>query len=433
MNSRHLPAVGRLVDTLPDLPRPLAVAEARTLLAAVRAGAEPPSDWAAAVRAQVGARLAPRLRPVINATGVILHTNLGRAPLGDRARAHLSAVSTGWCNLELDLQTGARGERLHGVEGRLRALTGAPAALAVNNNAAAVLLVLTTLARGREVIVSRGELVEIGGSFRVPEVISACGARLVEVGATNRTRVADYARAIGPDTAAILRVHPSNFRITGFTEAPDRVGLQKLAQKAGIPLLEDLGSGALVPGLGEPTVTEALTGVDLVTFSGDKLLGGPQAGLIVGRADLVLAARMHPLYRALRLDRLVLAALEGTLADYEAGAPPPAVMLLTADVATLRHRATALSDALCAQGWNATAAPVDGQAGGGSLPGKPLPSWAVLLAVGGADGLVARLRLGTPAVMARVADGHIVLDLRTLLPEQEAALVAALAASRAAG
>ncbi len=432
MNSRHLPAVGRLVDALPDLPRTLVVAEARTLLDAVRDGAQPPSDWAEAVRLLVDARLAPRLRPVINATGVVLHTNLGRAPLGERARAHLSAVSTGWCNLELDLRTGARGERLHGVEGRLRTLTGAPAALAVNNNAAAVLLVLTALASGREVIVSRGELVEIGGSFRVPEVISACGARLVEVGATNRTRVADYARAIGPDTAAILRVHPSNFRITGFTETPDRDGLQTLAQKAGIPLLEDLGSGALVPGLGEPTVAEALADVDLVTFSGDKLLGGPQAGLIVGRADLVAAARKHPLYRALRLDRLVLAALEGTLADYEAGVAPPAVALLNAPVPELRIRAKALAELLSGQGWKAAAAAVDGQAGGGALPGQALPSWAVLVAVSGADALLARLRLGTPAVMARVAEGHIVLDVRTVLPAEEPALVAALAAARAA-
>lgn len=429
---RQLPAIGTLVTALGDLPHPLAVAEARSLVESVRSGeAAAPADWAAAVRDRVNARLAPILRPVINATGVVLHTNLGRAPLGDRARRHLHAVASGWCNLELNLETGERGERLTGVEQRLRSLVGAEAALAVNNNAAAVLLVLTALAAGREVIVSRGELVEIGGSFRVPEVIAAGGARLVEVGTTNRTRAGDFAAAIGPHTGAILRVHPSNFRVSGFTEAPDRAALRALATAAKVPLIEDLGSGALAAGLGEPTVADALATTDVVCFSGDKLLGGPQAGLVVGRADLVQRARKHPLYRALRLDRLVLAALEGTLVDYEAGAEPPAVTMLRLDGAALKPRAEALASRLQALGWMATPLPTIGRAGGGSLPELDLPGWGVALDGAGADAFLSRLRTGTPAVLARVAEGKVVLDLRTVPVDCENALVAALTAARA--
>lgn len=429
---RHLPAIGTLVTTLGDLPRLLVVAEARTLVEAVRSGAsEAPADWGDAVRERVKTRLAPLLRSVINATGVVLHTNLGRAPLGERAQRHLNAVASGWCNLELDLETGQRGERLFGVEHRLRALVDAEAALAVNNNAAAVLLVLTSLAAGKDVIVSRGELVEIGGSFRVPEVIAAGGARLVEVGTTNRTRAGDFSRAIGPNTGAILRVHPSNFRLSGFTEAPDRAELRGIATAATVPLIEDLGSGALAAGLGEPTVSEALATVDLVCFSGDKLLGGPQAGLVVGRADLVQRARKHPLYRALRLDRLVLAALEGTLADYEAGAEPPAVALLRLDAAALQPRAEALAARLVEGGWSAQALATIGRAGGGSLPEQDLPGWGVALEVTGTDAFLARLRVGTPAVLARAFEGRVVLDLRTVPPSEENVLLAALTAARA--
>ncbi|GDX81158.1 L-seryl-tRNA(Sec) selenium transferase [Deltaproteobacteria bacterium] len=429
---RHLPAIGTLVTALGDLPRPLVVSEARALVESVRSGtASAPADWAEAVRARVNTRLAPVLRPVINATGVVLHTNLGRAPLGDRAQRRLHAVASGWCNLELHLETGERGERLTGVEQRLRSLVGAEAALAVNNNAAAVLLVLTALAAGREVIVSRGELVEIGGSFRVPEVIAAGGARLVEVGTTNRTRVRDFAGAIGTQTGAILRVHPSNFRVSGFTESPDRAALRALATAANVPLIEDLGSGALAAGLGEPTVADALATTDLVCFSGDKLLGGPQAGLVVGRADLVQRARKHPLYRALRLDRLVLAALEGTLIDYEAGAEPPAVAMLRLDAASLRPRAEALASRLQELGWAATALATIGRAGGGSLPELDLPGWGVALTVEGTDAFLTRLRVGTPAVLARAADGQVLLDLRTVPAGEENALLAALAAARA--
>ncbi len=430
---RQLPAVGRLLAALPDCPRELVVDEARELLAAVREGAAPPSDWPAAVRARVDARLAPVLRPVINATGVVLHTNLGRAPLGPRAQAHLAAVTSGWCNLEIDLESGERGERLAGVAGRLCRLTGAEAATAVNNNAAAVLLVLTALARGREVIVSRGELVEIGGSFRVPDVIAAGGARLVEVGTTNRTRARDFAEAITPATAAILRVHPSNFRVTGFTESPDGAELLALGRAAGVPVLEDLGSGALAEGLGETTVREALAHADLVCFSGDKLLGGPQSGLIVGRADLVGAARKHPMYRALRLDRLVLAALEGTLADYEAGGVPPAVAMLREPAGALRQRAESFAARLREGGWKARVVASEGAAGGGSLPGVALPGWSVGLAVPEVDGLAARLRTGRPAVLARVNEGELRLDLRTVPPGEEGALLSARAQARAAG
>ena len=426
---RRLPAVGALVAALPELPRLLVVDEARRLLASARDSGADPADWAAEVRRAVEARLRPRLRPVINATGVVLHTNLGRAPLGDRARAHLAAVAGGWCNLELDLQTGARGERLFPVTSRLAALVGAEAALAVNNNAAAVLLVLTALAAGKEVLVSRGELVEIGGSFRVPDVIAAGGARLREVGTTNRTRAADFAAAIGPDTAAILRVHPSNFRVTGFTEAPDRAALRRVAREAGVLLLEDLGSGALAPGLGEPTVAEALAHNDLVTFSGDKLLGGPQAGLVVGRADLVAKARKHPMYRALRLDRLVLAALEGTLVDYEAGVEPPTVTLLRAPAQAFRARAVALAERLVAAGVHAKLVPVEGQVGGGSLPGQVLAGFGVAVTTSGVDRVLVRLRTGSPALVARAAEGTILLDLRTILPEDDVTVVRLVASA----
>ena len=431
---RDLPAVGRLVAALPECPRELVVAEARALIADVRAGsADAPADWPGAVRARVEQRLAPVLRPVLNATGVVLHTNLGRAPLGARAQSHLAAVSGGWCNLEIELEAGERGERLTGVAGRLCRLTGAEAAVAVNNNAAAVLLVVTALAAGREVIVSRGELVEIGGSFRVPDVIAAGGARLVEVGTTNRTRARDFRAAITANTAAILRVHPSNFRVSGFTEAPNRADLLAIGREAGIPVLEDLGSGALTEGLGEPTVREALASADLVTFSGDKLLGGPQAGLVVGRAALVAAARRHPMYRALRLDRLVLAALEGTLADHEAGVAPPAVGMLRESAAVLKRRAEAFAAELREQGWAAQVVAAEGQAGGGALPGIALPGWAVALALAEVDSFAHRLRTGKPAVLARVVEGQLRLDLRTIPPEEATRLLAALTAARSAG
>ncbi len=425
---RRLPAIGKLVAQVPDLPHPLVVEAARALVEAVRGGAEAPADWGAEVRARVATRQAMGLRRVINATGVVLHTNLGRAPLAPEAVTAVTEVAGGWSNLELDLDTGERGERVSAIARRICAVTGAEAAIAVNNNAAAVLLVLTAVSLGREVIVSRGELVEIGGSFRVPEVIAAGGARLREVGTTNRTRAADFAGAIGPDTGAILRVHRSNFTLSGFVESPDRAELLAIARAAGVPLIDDLGSGALVGDLGEPTVAESLATADLACFSGDKLLGGPQAGIICGRADLVMRARRHPMYRALRLDRLVLAALEATLAIYEAGSVPPAVAALRASAAELRPRAEALAAMLRARGLDVEVVAAMGLAGGGALPGVDLPGFVVRLARRAASDDLARLRRAAVPVIARLDHDALLLDPRTLLPGDELALVEALVA-----
>jgi L-seryl-tRNA(Ser) seleniumtransferase len=430
---RALPSVDRLLREVPELPRGAATRAARGLVAAVRAGGPAPADWPEAVRAHVARDAAPRLRRVINATGIVLHTNLGRAPLSARAAAAVADVARGYANIELDLETGKRGERLGGLREPLHTLTGAEDSLAVNNCAAIVLLMLTALASGREVVVSRGELVEIGGAFRVPDVITAGGARLVEVGTTNRTRTRDYAAAIGPQTAAILKVHPSNFKIVGFTEAPPRAELAVLARERGVLFLEDLGAGALVDGLGEPTVAEVLaSGVDMACFSGDKLLGGPQAGLAVGKAPLVEAMRRHPLYRALRLDRLVLAALEATLRGYLVGEEPPAVALLRLSAAELRPRADAWAARFRAAGLAADVRPDEGFTGGGALPGEGLPTWVVALPRADVDAVAARLRAATPAVVGRVADGCLTLDPRTVLAGEDAALVSAVVAACAA-
>lgn len=428
MEPRHLPSVDALRKLVPDAPHALAVREARGLVAEVRAGAPPPADWAEALSERVAAARKLHLRRTINATGVVLHTNLGRAPMSARAAAAAAEAARGYLNLELDLETGRRGERATGLQGPLTRLTGAEAALAVNNNAAAVLLMLTALAAGREVVVSRGELVEIGGAFRVPDVVTAGGARLVEVGTTNRTRLRDYADAIGPATAAVLRVHPSNFRVVGFTEAPERRELAALARERGVLYLEDLGAGALVEGLGEPTVAEVLAGgADVVCFSGDKLLGGPQAGIAVGRAEPVARMRRHPLYRALRLDRLVLAALEATLLDYEAGSVPPAVAMLRMEPTAIRRRAEAWATRLA--GLPVHVERDEGRSGGGTLPEEALPTWVVALRVPDADAFAARLRAGEPPVVARIADGALRLDPRTVLEEEEDALIAAVRAA----
>jgi L-seryl-tRNA(Ser) seleniumtransferase len=426
MDPRTLPAIDRLLRLVPDAPHGVAVREARALVAEVRAGAEPPRDWAAALTTRIDRARASHLRRVINATGIVLHTNLGRAPLSERAAEAAANAGRGYANLEIDLESGKRGERLAGVIEPLRLATGAEAAVAVNNGAAAVLLMLTALAAGREVVVSRGELVEIGGSFRVPDVITAGGARLVEVGTTNRTRVADYANAIRPETAAILRVHPSNFRVVGFTESADRAELAALAKERGVLYLEDLGAGALVPGMGEPSVAEVVSaGVDVVCFSGDKLLGGPQAGIAVGRAELVRRMRKHPLYRALRLDRMVLAALEVTVRDTLADAVPPAVAMLRASVPELKRRAEAWAAKLTEAGVPAAVVRDQGFTGGGSLPGEGLPTWVVAVRHPAPDDVARALRTGEPAVVARVADGALRLDPRTVLPGEEDALIAA--------
>lgn len=430
MDPRALPSIDRLCRLVPDAPHALAVREARALVAEVRGGAAAPEDWAAALAARVAAARRTRLRRVINATGIVLHTNLGRAPLSARAAAAVAEMSDGWCNLELDLDTGARGERLGGVVEPLRALTGAEDAVAVNNGAAAVLLALTAVAAGRGVVVSRGELVEIGGSFRVPDVITACGARLVEVGTTNRTRAADLARGVTPDVAAILRVHPSNYRVVGFTESPSREETTAAARAAGVTYIEDLGSGALIEGLGEPTVREVVTaGADLVCFSGDKLLGGPQAGIVVGRADLIARLRRHPLYRALRLDRLVLAALEATLRETLAGEVPPAVAMIRAQPAELKARATGLAARLRAVGIDAAVLPDQGFSGGGALPGEGLPTYVVAVRAPRVDAVAKALRAGEPPVVARVADGALRFDPRTVRPSDESQLVEAIRAA----
>ena len=368
----------------------------------------------------------PRLRRVLNATGVVLHTNLGRAPLGDRVLADVTEACRGYATLEYDLDAGRRGHR-DAVLGPLVAkVLGAEDAAVVNNCAAAVLLTATALAAGREVIVSRGELVEIGGGFRIPDVIAACGARLVEVGTTNRTRLADYERAITPATAAILKVHPSNFAITGFTEEAPVAALVGLGRARAIPVIEDLGSGALLDtasfGAGhERTAREALAdGVDAVMVSGDKLLGGPQAGIIAGRAATVAAVRRHPLMRALRPGRLVMAALEATLRAYAEGRAErdvPSVAALAQPVEAVEARARAIAAGVAAAGVTVRVAPVEGRVGGGTLPTAALRSWGVRVGAISATLLERQLRRQDPPVVARIDGAEVVLDARTLRDE----------------
>jgi L-seryl-tRNA(Ser) seleniumtransferase len=374
----------------------------------------------------------PSLQPVLNATGVVVHTNLGRAPLGSAALDRVAAVTRGYCSLEYDLDAGARGRRDVHAEPMLCRLTGAEAAVVVNNNAAATLLVLAALAAGREVIVSRGELVEIGGGFRVPDVMAQSGAVLREVGTTNKTRAADYGAAASDRTALILRVHPSNFRIEGFTERPPLGELTALGRRLGVPVAEDLGSGHLQdehasPLRGsEPSVRASLdAGVDVCCFSGDKLLGGPQAGIIVGRAALVDRLRRHPLMRALRVDKMTYAALESTLAEYAAGraaATVPVQRMLAMSADDIRRRAAGLAAALDGvAGWSAELLPGVSAVGGGSAPGVELPTWLVSIAVRdlSAARLDARLRALTPPLVGRIEKDRIVLDLRTVDPEHD--------------
>jgi L-seryl-tRNA(Ser) seleniumtransferase len=408
----------------------------RTAVLAGAPGAAPESPDAAGARVESDAarRLATQFRgslcPVINATGVIVHTNLGRAPLAAPALDRLVTAARGYCNLEYDLAAGTRGSRAVHAEGLLTTLTGAEAALVVNNNAAAALLMLAALANGREVIVSRGELVEIGGGFRVPDVMAQSGARLREVGTTNRTRVQDYSVAIGPQTALILRVHPSNFRIEGFTERPDVAALVEAGHRAGVTVVEDLGSGSLeddVPA--EPSLGRSLAaGVDLVCVSGDKLLGGPQAGILVGRRELVDRLRRHPLMRALRVDKLTYAALEGTLLEHLAGRARetvPVVAMLHQSAEAVEERARRLADRLVALGWRVQLVGGVSAVGGGSAPGLELPTVLVALEREGlsAAALEARLRgLDTP-IVARILDDRVTFDLRTVFAREEADIV----------
>ena len=429
---RH-PALSR---SLQDLPRLLVVEAVRAELAEERArlrrgGPAPAADTLAeraALRAGAGGQ--PALRRVLNATGIVLHTNLGRAPLSGAARAALDQVARGYSSLEFDLESGRRGERGAGVERWLTRLTGAEAALVVNNGAAAVLVTLSALAGGRVVLVSRGELVEIGGSFRIPEILEKSGARLVEVGTTNRTHLRDYERALDRhrDAALILRVHPSNFRIAGFTTRPALADLAALARRRRVILAEDLGSGALadLTAIGiehEPTVRESLTaGCGVVTFSGDKLLGASQAGLVLGRGRLIERIRRDPLARALRVDKLALAALEATLPAYSdpvrAAREIPALAMLKADAADLERRARDLAAELSRHLPEArfTVERGAGEVGGGSLPLVRLPGWVVAAEVPGRtpDELDARARGADPPVIGYIRAGRLRLDVRTL-------------------
>jgi L-seryl-tRNA(Ser) seleniumtransferase len=432
MRLRDLPSVDSLLadERLADAPHELAVGAARTVLdrarETIRAGGRPGS-LVDAVLAEVSSAQRPSLRRVLNATGVIVHTNLGRAPLSTAALERVRDVGGGYSNLEYELEAGTRGSRQTHLTALLRRVTGAEAALVVNNNAAAVLLALAALAEGRDVLVSRGELIEIGDGFRIPDVLARSGARLVEVGTTNRTRAADYERAIGPETALLLRVHQSNFRVVGFSELPRLEELAAVSSRHGLPLVDDLGSGALFEVRDEPTAAASLTaGADLVCFSGDKLLGGPQAGVVVGRAELVEKLRRHPLQRALRADKLTLAALEGTLGlalDPErARAEIPVLRMLDEPLEAVRARAERLA-ALVGGEVEETVARV----GGGALPLAELPSFACAVE----EELAERLRDGEPPVVALVRDGRTLLDARTLRDDEIDEVAAAIAAARA--
>jgi L-seryl-tRNA(Ser) seleniumtransferase len=446
---RNLPSVDELMDELrgeaSDPASGAALAEAareaieierRRILAGESSGAEPgggPGEIRAALRGDIlketrvilTASRTPDLRHVINATGIVLHTNLGRAPLSEAACEALLAVSRSYSNLEYDLEAGRRGGRTGAVESLLQKLTGAESATVVNNNAAAVMFAIRLMAEGKEAVVSRGELVEIGGSFRIPEIMAQSGARMVEVGATNKTHLSDYENAIGPETGLLLKAHTSNYRIIGFTEEVPREALAALAREKGIPFLEDLGSGCFVnpPGIpAEPTVAASVAaGVDVVTFSGDKLMGGPQAGIIVGKAAWVDKLKKHPMMRALRLDKLTLAALEATLRAYldpeRAMREVPALRMLSEDAAAAAGRASALLDAIgdeAAGRLHAEAVDTVGRVGGGAMPTAELKSRAVALSPEGvsADRLDALLREAAPPVVARIHEDRLLLDMR---------------------
>jgi L-seryl-tRNA(Ser) seleniumtransferase len=429
---RELPSVDELAGRkeLEELVerhgRPLVVASARAALARAREDVKagfPAGDLVERTAEELAARLRPSLRRVLNATGVVVHTNLGRAPLADAALERVRETGAGYSNLEYDVEAGTRGSRQDHAGAVLRELTGAEGALVVNNNAAAVLLALAALAEGREVVVSRGELIEIGDGFRIPDVLARSGATLVEVGTTNRTRLADYERAITGRTAALLRVHQSNFRMVGFTEQPRARDLARLAERHGLALVDDLGSGALVETGDEPTVAASVeAGAHVVTFSGDKLLGGPQAGIAVGRADLIERMRRHPLQRALRADKLTLAALEGTLALYRAGSRElPVLRMLDEPAEAVRARAERLASLT-----GGTVEETVSRPGGGALPVTELESWACALPLE----LAEPLRRGEPAVIGIVRDDKLLLDCRTLTDAEVEEAAEAVAACR---
>ncbi len=450
---RNLPSVERvanhdiLATVVEDYGRNWIVELTRDAIDSARqrvlAGSTAPSDAdiAASVRSAVLDLVTPSPRPVINATGVIIHTNLGRAPLSRSAMAAAEAAARGYSDLEIDLTTGRRGSRQGHLQGLLRRITGAEAALVVNNNASAILLGLSALAAGGEVIVSRSEAIEIGGGFRIPDVLRQSGCTLVDVGTTNRTYVRDYADAVNAQTSAFLKAHASNFRVEGFTATVAERDLVALGEDTGIPVLHDVGSGALLPtenyGLAhEPMPQESIAaGVGLVFFSGDKLLGGPQAGIVVGRRDLVTRLERHPLARAVRIDKMSLASLTATLTHFLAGdaeSSVPVWRMISAAPDEVRGRAEAWQSRISAAVSVETAVvPARSAVGGGSLPGETLPSWALSVSPNGSGGspesLLALLREQQTPIIARIEDDAVRLDPRTVMPEQDDDVVAALA------
>ncbi len=448
---RLLPSVDELLHSIPgqqlvgQFSHALTVQALRACIAQardrIRAGASCPSQETllANVQAWLEAHQQPQLHPLINATGVIINTNLGRAPLSNEALQAVSTVASGYANLEYNLEEGTRGSRHTHVSRLLRELTGAEAALVTNNNAAAVLLALTTLAAGREVVISRGQLVEIGGGFRVPDVMRQSGSQLVEVGTTNRTRISDYEEAITERTALLLAVHPSNFLISGFTESTPLSSLATLAHERGLLVMEDLGSGCLLRsetyGLAhEPTPRESLAaGADVVCFSGDKLLGGPQAGIIVGKEVVIARLASHPLMRALRIDKMTLAALEATLRHYQrdqAATHIPVWRMISAHLDALTTRATGWAARLHERSVQARVQRGESTIGGGSLPGETLPTMLLALDASGVpfslEELAARLRQRSTPIVARITHGTLLLDPRTVFAEQDKEVVHAL-------
>lgn len=447
---RALPSVERVLQEIrsgrPDeaWPHDLLVEAIRGTLEEARreiaAGAPPPDLAEVSSRSLVRLQewLRPTLRPAVNASGVILHTNLGRAPLSRAALEAVRQVSQGYCNLEFDLESGRRGSRHEHARRLLCRLSGAESALAVNNNAAAVLLALSALARGRQVIVSRGQAVEIGGGFRIPEVMAQSGAILVEVGTTNRTYTSDYAKAIGLETAMLLRVHRSNFALIGFTHDVPLAELVELAHRHNLYVMDDLGSGTFLDtsafGLThEPMVQESVqAGADLVCFSGDKLLGGPQAGLIVGRADLIARLERHPLARAVRVDKMTLAALEATLLHYlrgEALREIPIWRMISQPLEEVGRRARRWRRYLAERGMAVQVVRAETAVGGGSLPGQTLPSWALEISgLPSVEEAAGRLRRWDPPIIPRIEGDRLLLDARTVLPEEEKTLLEGLLA-----
>jgi L-seryl-tRNA(Ser) seleniumtransferase len=446
---RALPSVHQLLEEEPAAAliakhgRPLVRFAVQRILEEERGSgvvAEPRARWSA-IEQVIAELRRPRLRPVVNATGVILHTNLGRAPLAAAAAQAAAAIAGRYSTLEFDPRTGRRGRRHDLVSDLLRHLTGAEAAAVVNNCAAAVLLMLTALAKGKEVIVARGELVEIGGGFRMPDVMRLSGARLVEVGTTNRTRAADYAAAITPRTAAIMKVHASNFQVIGFTESVELKALVEIAQQHKVLLLHDLGSGSLLEtasyGLAEePRIQDSIrSGADLVACSGDKLLGGPQAGLLLGRAALVERAMKHPLARAVRVDKLTLAALITTLDLYltQSLARLPVWDMLGASRESIGARARAWQSRLAERGAAVEVVAAESTVGGGSLPGERLATMALAItpARGGAAQLLRRLREHEPPLIGRIVEERVLLDPRTVLPDEDDVVIDAVLAALA--